>query len=99
MNIGRDAMGVMGETERRASRSMRSLITDLCGFRRRNKARLSDYRQSVEAQLSRGGNGEAKRHVGGRAPNTRLLPPYDSFDWWPLMLSTRQVVGHGTRAL
>ncbi len=60
MNIGRDAMGVMGETERRASRSMRSLITDLCGFRRRNKARLSDYRQSVEAQLSRGSNGEAK---------------------------------------
>src|SRR2546425_9244373 len=36
--------------------------------------------------------------VGGRAPNTRLLPPYDSCDWWPLMLSTRQVVGHGTRA-
>src|SRR5262245_2530642 len=57
------------------------------GFRRRNKARLANYLRPSALD------------VGGCAPHTRLLPSYESFDWWPQMLSMRQVVGHGTRAL
>src|SRR3989442_6271955 len=38
-----------------------SLLRSPYRFRRRNTARLSDDRQSVEAQWSRGWNGEAKR--------------------------------------